>query len=39
MLLALQLVAPIRDLLAAGVRATRDNPDGDWPQWFMFFAR
>lgn len=37
MLLALDRTAPIRDLLLTVMRA--QNPDGDWPQWFMFFER
>jgi cellobiose phosphorylase len=37
MLLALQQVAPIRDLLLRVLK--QQNPDGDWPQWFMFFER
>jgi len=37
MLLALGRFAPIRDLLARVFR--NQNPDGDWPQWFMFFER
>src|SRR3984885_2227646 len=37
MLLALGRVAPIRDLLLRVMAA--QNPDGDWPQWFMFFER
>ncbi len=37
MLLALGRVAPIRDLLLRVMAA--QNPDGDWPQWFMFFDR
>ncbi|TDU23326.1 cellobiose phosphorylase [Panacagrimonas perspica] len=37
LLLALDRVAPIRDLLLR-VMATQ-NADGDWPQWFMFFER
>lgn len=37
MLLALERVAPIRDLLLRVMAA--QNPDGDWPQWFMFFDR
>jgi cellobiose phosphorylase len=37
MLLALERVAPIRDLLLRVMAA--QNPDGDWPQWFMFFER
>ena len=28
---------PIRDLLLRVMR--QQNPDGDWPQWFMFFER
>jgi 1,2-beta-oligoglucan phosphorylase len=37
MLLALNRTAPIRDLLLRVFR--QQNPDGDWPQWFMFFDR
>lgn len=37
LLLALGQTAPLRDLLLR-VFATQ-NPDGDWPQWFTFFAR
>jgi cellobiose phosphorylase len=37
LLLALQLVAPVRDLLLRVMK--QQNPDGDWPQWFMFFER
>jgi cellobiose phosphorylase len=37
MLLALGRVAPMRDLLLRVFKA--QNPDGDWPQWFMFFER
>ncbi|HTV52183.1 MAG TPA: hypothetical protein VME21_13425 [Steroidobacteraceae bacterium] len=37
MLLALGHLAPIRDLLLRVMR--QQNPDGDWPQWFMFFER
>jgi cellobiose phosphorylase len=37
MLLALDRVPPIRDLLLRVMAA--QNPDGDWPQWFMFFER
>ena len=37
MLLALDRVAPIRDLLLRVM--SQQNPDGDWPQWFMFFER
>ncbi len=37
LLLALGHPEPIRDIL---VRVFRNqNPDGDWPQWFMFFDR
>ena len=37
MLLALGRVQPIRDVLLRVMR--QQNPDGDWPQWFMFFER
>ncbi|MFT7771808.1 hypothetical protein [Roseateles sp.] len=37
MLLALGQTAPVRDLLVRVFSA--QNPDGDWPQWFMFFER
>lgn len=37
MLLALGRTAPVRDLLLRTFAA--QNPDGDWPQWFMFFER
>jgi cellobiose phosphorylase len=37
LLLALGQMAPIRDLLLRVMR--QQNPDGDWPQWFMFFER
>lgn len=37
MLLALGQTAPVRDLLLRVFCA--QNPDGDWPQWFMFFER
>jgi cellobiose phosphorylase len=37
MLLALDHPEPIRDLLLRVMR--QQNPDGDWPQWFMFFDR
>lgn len=37
MLLALGQTAPVRDLLLRVFSA--QNPDGDWPQWFMFFPR
>lgn len=37
MLLALGQLEPIRDLLGRVFR--QQNPDGDWPQWFMFFER
>jgi len=36
-LLAQGRTAPVRDLLLRVFRA--QNADGDWPQWFMFFAR
>ena len=37
LLLALGRVEPIRDVLLRVMR--QQNPDGDWPQWFMFFER
>lgn len=37
LLLALGWMPPLRDLLLRVMAA--QNPDGDWPQWFMFFAR
>jgi cellobiose phosphorylase len=37
LLLALDRVQPIRDVLLKVMR--QQNPDGDWPQWFMFFER
>ena len=37
MLLALNRTSSIRDLLVRVMR--QQNPDGDWPQWFMFFDR
>lgn len=37
MMLALGRHAPVRDLLLRTFAA--QNPDGDWPQWFMFFER
>jgi cellobiose phosphorylase len=37
LLLALGRVPPIRDVLLRVMR--QQNPDGDWPQWFMFFER
>jgi cellobiose phosphorylase len=37
LLLALGRWRELRDLLARVFRA--QNPDGDWPQWFMFFER
>lgn len=37
LLLALGRSAPIRDILLRLMRA--QNPDGDWPQWFMMFER
>ena len=37
LLLASGNTAPVRDLLLRVFSA--QNPDGDWPQWFMFFER
>jgi cellobiose phosphorylase len=37
LLLALGNTLPVRDLLLRVFR--QQNPDGDWPQWFMFFER
>ena len=37
MLLALDHTEPVRDLVLRVF--TAQNPDGDWPQWFMFFPR
>jgi cellobiose phosphorylase len=37
LLLALGRFDELRDLLLRVFRA--QNPDGDWPQWFMFFER
>jgi 1,2-beta-oligoglucan phosphorylase len=37
MLLALGQHAPVRDLLLRVM--AMQGPDGDWPQWFMFFER
>ena len=37
LLLALGRFEPLRDLLCRVFR--QQNPDGDWPQWFMFFER
>lgn len=37
LLLALGRPEPVRDLLLRVFR--QQNPDGDWPQWFMFFDR
>jgi cellobiose phosphorylase len=37
LLLALDRVEPVRGLLERVF--ANQNPDGDWPQWFMFFAR
>ncbi len=37
LLLALGRLEPIRELLLRVFR--QQNPDGDWPQWFMFFER
>lgn len=37
MLLVLGRSEPLRDLLLRVFKT--QNPDGDWPQWFMFFER
>ncbi|HEV2270040.1 MAG TPA: hypothetical protein VGR92_11315 [Steroidobacteraceae bacterium] len=37
MLLALGRTEPLRDLVLRVM--ANQNPDGDWPQWFMFFER
>lgn len=37
MLLTLGRFSSVRDLLLKVFR--QQNPDGDWPQWFMFFER
>ena len=37
LLLALGQTGPVRDLLLRVFAA--QQPDGDWPQWFMFFER
>lgn len=37
MLLALARTEPLRDLVLRVM--ANQNPDGDWPQWFMFFER
>jgi hypothetical protein len=37
LLSALGRFGPMRDLLCRVFR--QQNPDGDWPQWFMFFER
>ena len=37
MLLAQAQVQPVRDLLQRTFAA--QNPNGDWPQWFMFYPR
>jgi len=37
LLLAVGTTTPVRDLLLRVFR--NQNPDGDWPQWFMFFER
>jgi cellobiose phosphorylase len=37
MLLGLGRVQPIRDVILRVM--SQQNPDGDWPQWFMFFDR
>ena len=36
-LLALGRFEPVRDILIRVFK--QQNPDGDWPQWFMFFER
>ncbi|MGH8269929.1 MAG: GH36-type glycosyl hydrolase domain-containing protein, partial [Steroidobacteraceae bacterium] len=37
MLLALGRTEPLRDIVIRVM--ANQNPDGDWPQWFMFFER
>jgi cellobiose phosphorylase len=37
MLLALGRLEPLRDIVLRVM--ANQNPDGDWPQWFMFIAR
>jgi 1,2-beta-oligoglucan phosphorylase len=37
MLLAMGRTEPLRDVLLRVI--ANQNPDGDWPQWFMFFER
>jgi cellobiose phosphorylase len=37
MLLALGRMEPLRDVVLRVM--ANQNPDGDWPQWFMFFER
>lgn len=37
LLLSLGRVEPVRELLRTVFR--NQDPDGDWPQWFMFFER
>ena len=37
MLLALGHTQPLRDIVLRVM--ANQNPDGDWPQWFMFFER
>ncbi|HEY1891933.1 MAG TPA: hypothetical protein VGG63_16115 [Steroidobacteraceae bacterium] len=37
MLLALARMEPLRDVVLRVM--ANQNPDGDWPQWFMFFER
>src|SRR5262249_56998959 len=37
LLLAQNRLDPLRDLLLRVL--ANQNPDGDWPQWFMFFER
>jgi 1,2-beta-oligoglucan phosphorylase len=37
MLLALGRMAPLRDIILRVM--ANQNPEGDWPQWFMFYER
>jgi cellobiose phosphorylase len=37
MMLAMGRTEPVRDILLRVFK--QQNPDGDWPQWFMFFDR
>jgi len=37
MLLAMGRIEPLRDVVLRVM--ANQNPDGDWPQWFMFFER